>query len=134
MHGSAVLRRQLLRDAVMASRLAPGLSPREWRRFINGRVFFVVSGARAISLRNYDRYRDQVILAWDTASVMDAGVELHACRYNNGMTDRSPPDRRRLRSPADYVPVGRYADGRIAEVAAAAIPAGVRFTIWNGST
>src|SRR6188768_734625 len=53
-HGSAVLRRQLMRDHVMATRLASGLTPADWRRFINGLVFFVVDADRAARFRAYD--------------------------------------------------------------------------------
>jgi hypothetical protein len=129
-YGSAVLRRQLMRDHVMATRLAPGLNPPMWRRFINGMVFFFVDEARAVRLREYDRGREQIVLAWSTNSLMDAGVELLACRYNNGMMDRTPPHRRRLRGRDDYVPVSQYAGGFIAEVAATMpIPATVPFVV-----
>jgi hypothetical protein len=131
-HGSTVLRRQLMRDHAMLTRLAPGMGPPAWRRFINGMVFFVVDEARAARLRDYDREREQVILAWGTSALMDAGAELLACRYNNGMMDRTPPHRRRLRSRNDYVAVSQYAGGFIAEVASATpIPATVPFILWH---
>jgi hypothetical protein len=131
-HGRAVLRRQLMREAVMATRLAPGLSPAAWRRFINGMVFFVVDARRAARLRDYDDGRDQVVLVWCTRTIMDAGLELRTCRYNNGMVDRTPAHRRRLRCPDDYVPASRYCGGPIAEVAAtAAVPPGIPFVIHN---
>ena len=134
-HGSAVLRRQLMRDHVMITRLAKGFSPPAWRRFINGMVFFFVDEGRAARLRDYDREREQTILAWSTRAIMDAGVELLACRYNNGMVDRTPSHRRRLRGPADYIPVSQYASGFIAEVAAATtIPASVPFIVRHRDT
>jgi hypothetical protein len=129
-HGIAVLRRQLMRDHVIATRLADGLSPPAWRSFINGLVFFAAEASRAIRLRGYDFRRDQVILRWHTAALLDAGIELRFCRYNNGMVDRTPLPRRRLRSPQDYLPISQFAGGQIAEVAAAsAIPPGIPFTL-----
>lgn len=117
----------------MVTRLPPGLSPSTWRRFINGMVFFVVDEDRARRLRDYDRDRDQAVLAWETRVIMDAGVKLLACRYNNGMVDRTPLHRRRLRSADDYVPVSCYRGGSIAEVAAAAcIPPVVPFVVRMG--
>jgi hypothetical protein len=132
-HGSAILRRQLMRDRVMQPRLAPDLTPAEWRRFINSLVFFVIDAARAIRLRNYDGGQDQVILAWSTCAVLDAGVDLLICRYNNGMVDRTAASRRRLRDRSDYVPLSRYVGGPISEIAVSgAIPADLDFTVWDG--
>ena len=135
LRGTAVLRRQKMRDQAMHSRLTPGLTPADWRRFINGLVFFVTHEARAIRLRDYDRDQDQIILFWCTRALLDAGLDLRVCRYNNGMVDRSPPGRRRLRAPSDYVPLSRYAGGPISEVAVPnAIPGSLDFTVWRGST
>lgn len=131
-HGTAVLRRQLMRDHVMATRLIAGLTPAAWRSFINRLVFFAADASRAIRLRDYDAERDQLVLQWQTAALLDAGIELRFCRYNNGMVDRASPQRRRLRGPQDYVPIPLYVGGQIAEVAAtSAIPPEVPFVVCD---
>ena len=117
-HGEAWLRRQFLPEAPLQARLAPGLTPEAWRRFINSHVFLSVSLAGAGRLRRFEAARDQVVLQWRTADLLADGLRLNGCRFNNGMIDRSPPGRRRLRSPGDYRDVrGEPDPGAVKEVA-----------------
>ncbi len=122
-HGFAALRRQGMRDRVLRSRLDPAIGPGEWRRFINGLVFFSVTAEAAGRFRAAEAGRDQVVLTWPTAELLAAGVGVLGCRYNNGYTDRSPPARRRLRMRGDYAPVAAIDDR--APVTEAAIPGGL---------
>ena len=130
-HDAAWLRRQFLPEAPLQARLAPGLTPAEWRRFINGHVFLWPSLADAGRLRRFEARRDQVVLRWRTTDLLTAGLQLNGCRFNNGMIDRSPPGRRRLRSPGDYQDVRGAADpSAVREVAILrAIPPGLQFTV-----
>ncbi len=127
----AWLRRQFLPEAPLQARLAPGLTPAAWRRFINGHVFLSVSLAAANRLRRFEAARDQVVLQWRTTDLLGAGLRLNGCRFNNGMIDRSSPGRRRLRSPGDYQDVCGGADpGAVKEVAILhAIPPELQFTV-----
>lgn len=131
-HGVAWLRRQHLADAPLRSRLDPALAPGQWRRFINAHAFLCTSRAWAERLRAFERGREQVVLTWNTDDLRAAGVALWLSRYNNGtVLDRAPPDRRRLRSLADYVPAGAMPPGMaVKEVAARGrIPPGIPFTV-----
>lgn len=131
-HGEAWLRRQSMRDAPLRSRLDPALTPGQWRRFINAHAFLCASRAWAERLRAFERDREQVVLTWDTAALLAAGVALLACQYNNGtVMDRTPPHRRRLRGFADYVPAEAVPPGMaVKEVAARRrIPPEVPFTV-----
>lgn len=131
-HGEAWLRRQSMRDAPLRSRLDPALTPGQWRRFINAHAFLCASRAWAERLRAFERDREQVVLTWNTAALLAAGVVLLACSYNNGtVMDRTPPHRRRLRGFADYVPAEAIPPGMaVKEVAARCrIPPWVPFAI-----
>ena len=130
-HGEAWLRRQSMRDAPLRSRLDPALTPGQWRRFINAHVFLCTSRAWAERLRAFERDREQVVLSWDTAALLAAGVRVLLCRYNNGtVMDRVPPHRRRLRGFGDYVPAEAMPPGMaVKEVAARCrLPPEVPFT------
>ena len=129
-HGEVWLRRQSMRDAPLRSRLDPALTPGQWRRFINAHVFLCTSRAWAERLRAFERDREQVVLTWDTAALLAAGVRVLLCRYNNGtVMDRAPPHRRRLRGFGDYVPAEAMPPGMaVKEVAARCrLPPGVPF-------
>ncbi|MFC7689686.1 DUF7002 family protein [Paeniroseomonas aquatica] len=117
--GAALLRRQGMADAALASRLAPGIDTAAWRRFINAQVFLFPTEAAAWRLRAAEPGRDQAVLAAPTAALLEAGCDLRLCRFNNGYVDRSPPGRRRLRGFADYRPV---ADWRAGPAPAGAAP------------
>lgn len=111
-----LLRRQNLRDGPLASRLAPGLTPAGWRRFINGHVFLFPDegSARRLGESSRDSRVPQVLLQLRTAELLDRGLVLLACRFNNGYLDRAPPGRRRLRDVTDYAP---WQGGPVREVA-----------------
>ena len=115
-----LLRRQNLRDGPLATRLAPGLTPAAWRRFINGHVFLFPDEAAAARLR--DSPRDaavpQAILQIETAALLGLGWPVLTCRFNNGYLDRAPEGRRRLRDRTDYAP---WEGGPVREVAVAGI-------------
>ena len=81
--------------------------------------------------RRVERDREQVVLSWDTAALLAAGVRVLLCRYNNGtVMDRAPPHRRRLRGFGDYVPAEAMPPGMaVKEVAARCrLPPEVPFT------
>lgn len=102
--GAASLRVQHMGDGALRSRLDPAIGLGQWRRFINRHAFLWSSREQALRFSRFEADRVQVVLAWDTGAVLRAGVRLLACRFNNGSArDRSPPDRRRLRSFADYL-------------------------------
>jgi hypothetical protein len=107
-HGRASLRRQMMPDRPLADRLAPGLTPVAWRYHVNGMVFLFASRSRACRLQQAEPTRTQVVLEWRTHEVLAHAREVRVCRYNNGTIDRLPPARRRLRSFADYVPIGEW--------------------------
>lgn len=131
-HGEAWLRRQSMRDAPLRARLDPALAPGQWRRFINAHAFLCTSRDWADRLRAFERGREQMVLTWDTGDLLAAGVALCVSRYNNGtVLDRSPPDKRRLRSFADYIPAGAMPPRMpVKEVAARGrIPPGIPFAV-----
>ena len=126
----AALRRQGMPDGPLSRRLAPGLDPAGWRRLVNGMVFLFARPRDAETLRACEPSRDQVILRFETAALLGAGLDLRACRYNNGYLDRRPRDRPRLRGPGDYVPVPEWTGGVPGEVTAGpAIPPCIGFEV-----
>jgi len=130
--GTAWLRRQSLREAPLAARLAPGVTPEGWRRFINAHVFLFASRARALRLAGSEPGRDQVVLGFELAALRAAGLTLLASPINAGWAgDRQPPGRRRLRNPGLYAPVESLAPGApVAELAVpGGLPPGLPFTL-----
>lgn len=124
----ASLRRQGMGDGALASRLAPGLTPATWRAFINGMVFLFVTETAARGFRGAEPGRDQVVIAWERAALEAAGCDLRGCRFNNGYIDRSPAAKRRLRGPADYLPLAGWTGAAPREVAVmGGIPPGLPF-------
>ncbi|RYJ01242.1 MAG: hypothetical protein EON47_11380 [Acetobacteraceae bacterium] len=89
--GEALLRRQGMPDAALASRLDPAIALADWRRFINAQVFLFPAEAAAWRLLRAEPGRDQAVLAFPTAALLAAGCALCVCRFNNGFIDRSPP-------------------------------------------
>jgi hypothetical protein len=75
------LRWQRLRDHVLRTRLPPTIEPVEWRRFINGMVFFFPSLEKAQHLKRSpaDIAVDQVILRFCSTSLIQAGCDLRVC-------------------------------------------------------
>ena len=96
------LRRQGMRDGPLRPRLDPSIGLEEWRWFINGFVFLFSSAEQAEALRTAEPTREQVVLRYDTASVIAAGAELFTCRFNNGYIDRAPVINARRRRYDDY--------------------------------
>ncbi len=125
------LRWQRLPDQSLARRLPPSVSPAQWRAFINGMAFLFASLANAERLRSagVDRHIDQVIIRWDTDTLVRAGADLRCCRWNNGFLDRSNPVR--VRSVDDYRPVSLWKKGDVVQevTVAGGIPAGVPFEV-----
>lgn len=117
-HGEASLRRQLMPDRGLAARLAPGLTPACWRRFINAHVFFWVRQKDARGLDGAEPRREQVTLRLRTAVLVEAGLPLLASPVNGGSLDRAKPGTGRARGPALYRPVDMVAAGEaVREVA-----------------
>lgn len=126
--GSAALRLQHLRDAALQRQLDPAITPAEWRRMINRQVHFWPTREKAAKLDTYESARDQVVLAWKAQALVEAGVPLLTCRWNNGTTMNRQRPGTRLRTWADYVPLAEFAGGNVAEIVArAAVPASVPF-------
>jgi hypothetical protein len=123
-HGEAALRRQLMRTDVLAPRLAPGIAPEEWRRFINRHVFFWPSLARAEGLDRYEPGRVGCILSVAVADLVAAGLTLLAAPMNGGgVFDRGNARRRGYDL---YRPLGTMAE-RVVEVAVpGAVPSSIR--------
>ena len=110
---TAWLRWQNMPEGPIATRLAPGITPAEWRGFINPLVFFCPSEEKARGLQSSpkDAGQDQTVLRFETDALLGAGVRLLTCRWNNGYLDHDPPERRRLRSYDDYRPAGLWQRG-----------------------
>ena len=117
-----------LSEATLARVLDDAMTPADWLRHLNGRVFFWVDEDRLARLRGAatNRDRDRAVLVLDTLSLARAhGDRMSLSPINSGATGRSPARRgrntftplaahsydawRRLRRP------GRALD-RIAEV------------------
>lgn len=129
--GTAFLRRQQMRDGPLRSRLHPGIGLQEWRRFINGLAFLAPSLMAAERLRGAEPARDQVVLRWRTKDVLDAGLPILWCRFNNGYIDRSGPANRRLRAREDYrdAAVLGPADPVVEAVVPSGLPPMLPFTV-----
>lgn len=123
------LRWQRLGDHILGRRLPPATSPAEWRRLINSMVFLFPSVDAAERLRGFpaDAEFDQVIVALETVALVEAGLEVRVCRWNNGFPDRQRPTR--LRAATDYRCLAEWRRGdTVSEVVVrGAIPAGIRF-------
>ncbi|MBP0446380.1 hypothetical protein J8J14_16520 [Roseomonas sp. SSH11] len=130
---TAWLRWQNMPDGPIATRLAPGITPAQWRRFINSFVFFfpTEADARRLQASPKDKGQNQAILRFETAALLQAGVTLLTCRWNNGYLDRDPPERRRLRGFADYRPAHLWRRGEnLGEITAqGGTPPGLPFAI-----
>lgn len=122
-HGLVELRRQKMPDGPLAGALAgSGTSPTQWRRHINGHVFFWLDPARVEGLRKADPARPQVALRIDLRRLLDRhGAEARLTPLNTGAV-RHAGHRRSL---ADWHPIGAYADPRGRPPVELAIPGGV---------
>lgn len=104
-HGHAALSRQLMTDRALAPRLGQGMSCACWRRFINARVFFWLSQAKARAFLDAEPDRSQIVVTVRTEALIESGLRVFASPVNGGAIDRAPPGRRRLREPALYRPI-----------------------------
>lgn len=127
----AWLRWQRMPDGPIGARLRPGIQPAAWRLFINSMVFFFGREADAHRLRAADPDRDQVVLRYPTAALLEAGCALLVCRFNNGYLDRRPLTDPRLRGFGDYRPAGTWRRGDpLREITAwGGVPAGIPFDV-----
>lgn len=72
------------------------ITPAEWYRHLNNRVFFWVNRERVDRLVNAKAYRkqDQLILTFDTKKVIACcETKIELCPYNSGNTLYNPPAR-----------------------------------------
>lgn len=94
-------------------------------------AFLFPSIKAAARLRGFpaDTELDQVIVAFETAALVEAGCDVRFCRWNNGFPDRQRPPR--LRSASDYRPIAEWRRGDVvAEVVATEpVPADVPFQV-----
>jgi len=133
LHGTATLRRQWLREASLAPRLAPGITTGEYRRYINSQVYFWPLQARAAALERFEASRRQVVLSLPVEAVLALGVTLLASPINaGGVFDRQPPATARRRHPGLYRPLVGMAEP-VAELAVlAGLPPGLPWSIGDG--
>lgn len=107
-HGTAVVRDQKpMSDAALRKCLRDDLSPSDWYRLLNGRVFFWLSEGRLERLLGARAYRDkrQTILTLDTARLLarhEARVLLSP--LNSGSTIMKPQPRGR----DTFLPMAEY--------------------------
>ncbi len=107
-HGTAVVRDQKpMDDQGLARSLGGGLTPADWYRLLNARVFFWVSAERLTRLLGARAYRDkrQTVLTVDTARLLarhEARVLLSP--INSGATKPFPAPR----GPDTFLPLARY--------------------------
>lgn len=107
-HGKAVIRDQKpMRDSALLKCLDKGITPSDWYKNLNRRVFFWVNEERLRGLLQARAYRDKAhcILTVDTARLL-ARHEKHArlCPINSGSTIYTPQPRghQTFKSIADY--------------------------------
>lgn len=96
-HGAAVIRDQKpMRPASLAGCLNDGLTPSDWYRLLNRRVFLWPTAERVTTLLAAAAYRDRphLVLAVDTASLLaDGQHEVTVSRINSGSAFRKPARR-----------------------------------------
>lgn len=122
-HGTVELRRQQMWDSKLVPALeGSGSTAAQWRRHINGHVFFWLDPTRLEGLRNADPARPQVALRIDLRRLLDRhGAAARLTPINTGAV-RHPRHRRSL---ADWHPIGAYADPRGRPPVELAIPGAV---------
>ncbi len=107
-HGHAVITdNSPLRMSSLAGCLDDRLTPAEWLRMLNLRVFFWVaeSGLQSLAGARLNRNVDMAILVLDTLSTARAHhAKMELCPINSGATIRRPA----RRGLATYSPLGRY--------------------------
>ncbi len=125
---SAILRFQLMADAKITPSLHGAFAgqPARWRALIDSQVFFWPDPARRDSFLRAcrrDRQRSQtapldeppVILALDTAALLDAETPAFYSTFNTGSTVRGAA--RARRDETTFRPVAAYRSGPVAELA-----------------
>jgi hypothetical protein len=95
--GSAVVRDQSpMDDKGLLRCLQDGLTPQDWYRLLNGKVFFWLTEQRLLRLLNAGNYRNEEhdVLQIDTASLIGAYKdEIWFCPINSGTTKPFPHPR-----------------------------------------
>lgn len=107
-HGTATINDNApLQTAALAACLDGGLTPADWMRELNRRVFFWPDREAVTALLNapLNRHRDRAVLTIDTLSL----ASRHASRVelspiNSGSTMRKPA----RRGPATFTPLGAH--------------------------
>lgn len=96
-YGTAVIRDQKpMRDSALLKCLENGITPADWYKNLNQRVFFWVREARLNRLLNARAYRNkqQCILAIDTAELIRRHADrISLCPINSGSTIYRPQPR-----------------------------------------
>lgn len=96
-HGTAILNDNLpLRERALASCLDDGLSPRDWVRMLNERVFFWAdtSGLDSLLGARMNRGRQRDVLVFDTLRLVQAHAQrVEITPINSGSTLRKPARR-----------------------------------------
>jgi hypothetical protein len=132
LHGTAVVRDQIPLRQGPLERCLVGMTPAEWYRELNRRVFFWVSEQRVEGLLQGRAYRDRAhdVLTVDTASLIAAHEdEITLAPINTGSTIYNP----RPRGVGTFLPITDYPfdewrrrRSRRAAVAELAVLGGVR--------
>jgi hypothetical protein len=92
-------------DKKLAGCLRDGLTPTDWYRMLNGRVFFWLTEARLETLLAAYKDRPQLVLEVDTAALLDKhGAETTLTPMNTGCTSPMafPRGLESFLSPRDY--------------------------------
>ena len=107
-YGTAVVRDQKpMSESGLKRALQDGLTPREWFKTLNERVFFWLTRERLIRLLSAKAYRDDIhtVLEIDTAELLARHVDrVRLCALNSGCTKPMPFPRGR----DTFLPLDRY--------------------------
>ncbi len=107
-HGSATIRDQLpMSDSGLLKALRDELTPRDWYKILNSRVFFWVSKARLEKLLSASEYRTrrQTVIELDTAALLAKHADrVELSPYNSGATKPNPFARGR----DTFLPISSY--------------------------
>lgn len=107
-HGSAVVRDQKpMSDSGLQRALRGGITPLDWYRLLNERVFFWVRRERLLTLLNAKAYRNSVhtVLEVSTYELLESYRDkVRLCPINSGCTKPFPHERdeRAFRSLEEY--------------------------------
>ena len=121
--GTAVVRDQKPLDPIALARcLTGGVTPEQWYRTLNNRVYFFPDGDRlARMLRVYVPTAPQLVLAVDTAELCRRhGDRLELAHINTGFATRR--FRPAPRGPGTFVPLADYAWSRANAIAEVTVP------------